>query len=109
MFLYDKFFKSTNQQTTQTDKSSKLFLLYGAKNARSVESSYLIGVFDTESSALVEKDVLDNQFNFKYVGKTIFNKKTNTNEYVYKHYIVECELNKNYKQDIEISYYQFSV
>ena len=102
MFLYNKLFNSTQTISTSTQTTSnKLFLLYGAKNTRGIESSYLIGVFDNENLAIIEKDLLDNELNLTWVGKTIYNKQIGSPEYIYKHYIIECILNKNYKKNIE--------
>jgi len=101
-YIYNLFKKDSNYQITQETKNTstqtsnkKLFLLYGARNKSGTEESYLIGVFNDESLANLQKDCLDKELNLTSFGKTI------NNVYVYKHYIIECELNKNYKQDIE--------
>lgn len=105
-YIYNLFKKDTQSQCnqieyetknkiTQTNSNQKLFLLYGARNKCGIEESYLIGAFNDEFLADLEKDSLDKELNLTSFGKTI------NNVYVYKHYIIECELNKNYKQDIE--------
>jgi hypothetical protein len=100
-YIYDKIFSSNKCQltlvnnTTQTKNQNTLFLLYGAKNTNGIESSYLVAVFDNKELCVIEKDKLDKSFNLTSIGKTI------NNVYIYKHYIIECELNKNYNKDIE--------
>lgn len=109
-YIYNLFKKDTKSQCTQiefetknqstqstqnTQSNQKLFLLYGARNKAGIEMSYLIGVFNDEYLVNLEKDSLDKELNLTSFGKTI------NNVYVYKHYIIECELNKNYRKDIE--------
>lgn len=102
MYLYNKMFGTKPNVSTQTLQSPNiLFLLYGAKNVGGVETSYLIGVFDTKQMAILEKNKLDKELNLVCVGKTIYNPITHISEYIYKHYIIECELNKNYHHSIE--------
>lgn len=95
--------KEIQTDTKETNKNkTKIYLLYGAKVSCSIESSYVIGVFNDETLANKELNTINEKYQLKNnVGRSIIDKDTNIKEYNYQFFLVECDLNKNYQESIE--------
>jgi hypothetical protein len=98
--------KTTETKETQTEtKIKKIYLLYGAKVSLGHEESYIVGVFNDESLANKELYAINEKNQITNVGRSIIDPETGIKEYHYRYFLVDCEINKNYKESIEYSTY----
>lgn len=79
-------------ESKQTETTSKIYLLYGAKVTCSNEESYVVGVFNKQELAIKELNAINEKNQLTNVGRLIIDPETGIKEYNYQYFIVECDL-----------------
>ena len=107
--LFGREIKSVNVETNTEcpecpecpEPTNKIYLLYGAKNSCGQEQSYLVAVFNDQTLAMNKMEKINKEKQLTNVGKSIICPVTNINEYHYRYFLIEWEMNKNNDQNIE--------